>query len=367
MSHAGASGLATRTALSLSLGAGRSLGLVVGVEVLGAGQIEGRLGGQVLANSKLDLVVGVGVTEIVPESRGLVEELAATNFIPVVLGVLDAGLGLIPVGASNRPASLGNPDGLSTSSTNGSFVCAVEKSSGVLDVVALAAFVEWVLVNAKEVNGVDDGLDGGVGPSIPSVDVTDRNLAQVGTLESLLEIINEAQDGFGGVADATLVLDAGDRVTVKILTADGDTNDKISELAAILRNSLLQGANLLVDVVSARGPSTEEDVSLGVDGSFESLDGVILGVSLDVGVQANSVEGSGGALKTSSGLELGLEILLELGRSIGESGTRVEAEIVVSGVGGESQSTGNDGSRNTHVDYYRSVESSKEVGGEKKV
>lgn len=328
---------------------GRGLGLGLNgaggllVVNLVARKVEERGGGEVLGNGELHLVVGVGVTEVVPEGGDLVEEALAANLLPVLLGVLDAGLGLIPVGTLVRPASLGDPDGLTTSSSDGGIESLVEELSSVVDAVALAVLVVGVLIDTNEVNGIEDGLVGGVTPDVPGVDVAERNLGDGGVLEGLAEVVNEVDEGVGLNTDTTLVLDTSNGVTVEILATNGDTNDEVGQLRAVLLDGLLEGADLLVDGVGTGGPDTEEDLGLGVDGSLESLDGVILGVSLDVGVESDSVEVAGGGLEALSSLELSLEVGLELGLAVGEGGTGVETKVVL-GLSAHGEGTNSDGS-----------------------
>jgi len=321
---------------------------------LGAGEVEQRGRGEVLGDSKLHLVGRVRVTEVVPEGRGLVEKLGATNLVPVLLGVGDAGDGLVPVGTSGGPASLGDPDGLATSGRLGSLVGTVEQVGGVVDVVALAVLVVRVGVEAEEVDGVNDGLVGAVGPDVPGVDVADRNAAQSGVGKGLLEVADELDDDIrvgtdtGRVVDQTSLAD-----TVEILAADGDTDDKVGELLAVGVDGGLESSKLLVNVLGARGPDTEEDLGVGLDGSREGLDRVALRVGLDVGIEADGVEGAGGVDEALSGGELGQPVLLELGRVVGEGGTRIEAEVVLSGGGaGGDGANGEGNGRGTHDDGW---------------
>jgi hypothetical protein len=325
----------------LGLGLGGAGGLLI-VNLV-AREVEERGGGQVLGNGELHLVVGVGVTEVVPEGGDLVEEALAADLLPVLLGVLDAGLGLIPVGTLVRPASLGDPDGLTTSSSDGGIESLVEELSSVVDAVTLAVLVVGVLIDTDEVNGVENGLVGGVTPDVPGVDVTERNLGDGGVLEGLAEVVNEVDEGVRLNTNTTLVLDTSNGVTVEILATDGDTNDEIGQLRAVLLDGLLEGADLLVDRVGTGGPDTEEDLGLGVDGSLESLNGVILGVSLDVGVESDSVEVAWGGLEALGSLELGLEVGLELGLTVGEGGTGVETKVVL-GLSTHGEGTNSDGS-----------------------
>lgn len=311
----------------LGLGLGGGGGLVIFDAV--AREVEERLGGEVLGNGELHLVVGVGVTEVVPEGGGLVEEALAANLAPVLLGILHARNSLIPVRTSVGPAGLGNPDGLATSGGDGGIVGLVEELGSVVDAVALAVLVVRVLIDTDEVDGVEDGLVSGVTPDIPGVDVTEGNLGDGGVLEGLAEVIDEVDEGIRLNTNTTLVLDTSDGVTVEILATDGDTDDKIGQVSAVLLDGLLEGVDLLVDRVSAGGPDTEEDLGLGVDGSLESLDRVILGVGLDVGVETDGAEVTGGGLEVLSSLELSLEIGLELGLSVGEGSARVETKVVL--------------------------------------
>lgn len=339
------------TGLGLGLGVdGRAGGLLI-VNLV-AREIEERSGGEVISDGELHLVVGVGVAESVPESGGLVEEVLAANVAPVLLSVLHTRNSLIPVGTLVRPASLSDPDRLATGGGDGGLVCLVEELGSVVDAVALVVLIVGVLIHTDEIDGVEDGLVGSVAPDVPGVDVADRDLANGGTLESLLEVVDEVNEDIRLNTDTTLVLNASNGVTVEILATNGDTDDEVGQLGAVLVDSLLEGADLLVDVVSAGSPDTEEDLGLGVDGSLESLDGVILGVGLDVGVESDGAEVAGSALQVLSSLELSLEVGLELGGTVGEGGTRVETKVVL-GLNAEGEGTSSEGSGNLHVGEYR--------------
>lgn len=349
--------------LGVGLGVRVGLGLVRGVKGGRAGQVEKGRGAEILGNGKLHLVVGVGVAKVVPEGGSLAKQLAAANLVPVVFGILDASLSLIPVWADVWPASLSDPDRLSVDGTNGGLVCAIEESAGVLDVVALVIFVVGVLVDANPVDGLNHRVDGAVCPDIPGINMTNGDARERTGGKGVLEVIDEANNGVGGVADTSLVLSAGDGITVKILATNGHANDEVCELAAVLVNSLLQGAELLVNVVGARGPNSEEHIGLSIDGGLKSLNGVVLRVGLDASVESDGVEGAGGTLEALGGLKLGLKVLLELGRAVSESSARVEAEVVlVSGGGGAGEHAGKK-SRETHVDRFACRERRREGKG----
>ncbi|KAI6760866.1 hypothetical protein HG530_009726 [Fusarium avenaceum] len=324
-------------------------GLILLIVNLVAREVEERSGGEVLGNGELHLVVGVGVAEVVPEGGGLVEEVLAANVAPVLLGVLDARNSLIPIGALVGPSGLGDPDGLATGGSDGGLVRLVEELAGVFDTVALAVLIVGVLIYTNEINGVEDGLVGGVAPDVPGVDVADGDLGDGGALKGLAEVVDEVNEGVGLNTNTTLVLDTGNRVTVEILATDGNTNDEVGQVSAVLVDGLLEGADLLVDVVSARGPDTKEDLGLGIDSSLESLDGVILGVSLDVGVESDGAEVTRSGLEALGSLELGSEVGLELGLSVGEGGAGVETKVVL-GLNAHGEGSSSEGSGNLHDD-----------------
>jgi hypothetical protein len=346
----------TSGGLGLGLG-GRAGGLLLIVVNLVAREVEERSGGEVLGNGELHLVVGVGVAEVVPEGGGLVEEVLAANIAPVLLGVLHARNGLVPVRTLVGPSGLGDPDGLATGGRDGGLVRLVEELAGVFDAVALAVLIVGVLIHTDEIDGVEDGLVGGVAPDVPGVDVADGDLGDGGALEGLAEVVDEVNKGVGLNTNTTLVLDTGNRVTVEILATDGNTDDEVGQVSAVLLDGLLEGVDLLVDVVSARGPDTKEDLGLGVDGSLESLDGVILGVSLDVGVKSDGAEVTRGGLEVLGSLELGHEVGLELGLSVGEGGARVETKVVLS-LNAHGEGTSSEGSGNLHDDGLQIIDSS---------
>ena len=302
----------------------------------GAGQVEQRGGRQVLRDAKCLLVDGVGVIESVPEGGSLAEQRAAADVIPVILGVLHAGNSLIPVDTGERPTSLRNPDLLAAGNTNGRIVRRREQSRGILDGVALAVLVVGILVDTKPVNVVNDGAVGSVGPGIPGINVPNRDAGQGSVGKRLLVVLDEADNDVGTSANAGLVGGSGHAVTVQVLAADGNTDDEVGEVIAVLLNALLQSTDLVVDVGRARRPNAEEKVSLGLDGGTESLDGVVGRVGLDVGVESEGVEVAGSALEVLGSRELLGEVGLELGRVVRVGRGRVEAEPVLgSGHGGQ--------------------------------
>ncbi len=148
--------------------------------------------------------------------------------MPIVLGVVNAGDSLAPLDAGVRVAGLGHPDGLATSGGDGGIVGGVEQGARVLDVVALAVLVVGVFVNTDPINGVDNGLVGAVGPGIPRVDVADGDGGDGRVGEVALELLDEFGDDIGaGTNSIGVVLQPGDRNTVQIFAADGNTNDEV--------------------------------------------------------------------------------------------------------------------------------------------
>lgn len=338
-SAGGGAGAAGTTARGTGRGRGTSAGggLVTGaglarlggLEGGGAGEVEHGLGGQVLGDGELHGVVGVGVAESVPESGDLVEQLAAANLIPEVLGVLDAGNSQIPRLADVGPAGLGHPELLVADGGLDSVKGAVEELARVGDDVVLAVLVVGVLVNTDEVDSIDDRLVGSVDPCVPRVDMADGDVGEGCVGEPLLEVVDEAHEQLGTRADASLVLDAGGRVAVQVLGADRDANDEVRELRAVLLDAVLEGEELGVDVLHARGPDAEKDRGVGLDGGVEGLDGLRgLGVGLDVGIETDGVELAGGVLEVLGRGELLHPVLLELGGAVGKRGSRVEAEVI---------------------------------------
>lgn len=323
-----------------ALGGGGGV-LVGALDVLGAAEVVERLAVELGGEAELGLVGRVVVLLDVPEGVELAEVVAA-DLLPELLCVLGRGLGLELIRAGDGPAGLGDPDGLVAGGLEGGVHGGLEEREGVLDVVAaldldvVAVLVVGVEIDTEEVELGDEGGDGAVVPDVPGVNVANGGRLEVGVLELLARLLDELGQDIDVGTDAGLVGDTVDRHTVQVLASDGDTDNKVGELLAVLLDGLGEGGELAVDALGAGCPHAEEDLGLGLDGGLEGVNGLggLLGAGLDVGVQADGVEGARGVLELLLGLELGLEVAQGLGLAIVGGGARVEAQVLVLGGNG---------------------------------
>jgi hypothetical protein len=153
--------------------------------------------------------------------------------------------------------------------------------------------------------------------------VTDGGTAQGGAGDGgadLVDVVNE----LGGLnTDTSVGLDTGLRVTVKILAADGDTDDELGEVLTVGVNGGLESGDL-VGHATTGGPETEEKGNLFLDGGGDSLNGAVGGATLDHGVKAGTGEGIVSTNEVLGSVELGLEVGLRLDSAVNLGGTVVE-------------------------------------------
>jgi hypothetical protein len=111
--------------------------------------------------------------------------------------------------------------------------------------------------------------------------MTDGRILEAAALDGLADLLDVVDKGGGTSTNKLTSLAADGRVTVEILTADGNTGDKTVELVAVLVNRLLEGLDLIVEGLRAsRGPDTEENAGLSLDGSRNGRDWLVIGVAL---------------------------------------------------------------------------------------
>jgi hypothetical protein len=136
----------------------------------------------------------------------------------------------------------------------------------------------------------------------------------------LVDVVNK----LGGFDTRTSVgLGTDDRVTVEIFTADGDTDDEVSEGIAVCGDGRLEGSDLVAHVTTG-SPETKEKSGLLLDGSRDGRDGAVGCATLNHGVQTGTSEGIVGSDEVLSSRELGLEVTLGLKAAIDLEGTVVE-------------------------------------------
>jgi hypothetical protein len=234
--------------------------------------------------------------------------------------------------ASNRVdcvlTSLGDPHVLAACDTLGGRESAAEETAGALDGVVVLGLVKGESVDGEKVDIVNDSLVRCVDPRSPGINVGDLDLSKSSACELAASSLDELHDLLRAVTNTRLVLDTGLRHTVEILATDRDTDDEISQLRSVLLDRSLEGVQLVVDVVGARRPDTEKQLRVRRDSGGESGDRlwVLLGTSLDVGVQADGGEVARRALKILGCLELLLKVGLSLRLASIVSGSSVEAK-----------------------------------------
>lgn len=84
--------------------------------------------------------------------------------------------------------------------------------------------------------------------------------------------LDVVDDVVGVLANTGLGGDTSGRVTVEILTTDGDTNNQAGEVRTVGRDGGLQGGDFVVESVT-RGPETEEKSGVCCNGGGNSGNG----------------------------------------------------------------------------------------------
>ncbi len=151
---------------------------VDGIEGGRAGEVELGVVERSVVMANLTLLSGLESRRLYQKVGTLLKSLRQPTLVPEVLGVVDAGDGLVPVGAGGGPAGLGHPHRLAVDGGGDGIEGAVEEMARVLDVVGLTAFVEGVLVDADPVDGIQHSLVAGVAPDVPGVDVADGDIGE---------------------------------------------------------------------------------------------------------------------------------------------------------------------------------------------
>jgi len=115
-------------------------------------------------------------------------EVGASDFIPVGLCVCGAWNGLILGLSAHWPSSLGDPNRLAS---NGSLSCSqrsIEQTLAIIDAVGHCVLEIWVCVHSDEVAGINDSVDPTFGPGSPGINVTNWNVGQARTLDSITNL-----------------------------------------------------------------------------------------------------------------------------------------------------------------------------------
>lgn len=249
-----------------------------GVGNTGAGQVVERGGGQLFANDT-EARVGPVVLEDVPPGVDLAEEELATNLVPISLGVLCGSNGKVLGRTGQRPASLGDPVRLVASNSQNLLNGLLEEVLGIINAVGVGGLVEGVGIETEPVNSFDDGGVGRVGPGVPGIDVTNWDVSPGSAGNGVADSLDVGNNGVWALTDTSIGLNASRRVTVEILTANGDTNNQVSHLGAVGGDGALQSVNFVIKAGTG-GPQTKEQGGVGGDGSGDGFNGAIGGTVL---------------------------------------------------------------------------------------
>lgn len=153
--------------------------------------------------------------------------------------------------------------------------------------------------------------------------MADGGAAQGSTGDGGADLVDVVDKLCGFDTETGVGLDTSDGVTVKILTADGDTDDQVCEGIAVGGDSGCEGSNLVAHVTTG-SPETEEKSGLLLDSRGDGLNGAVGSATLDHGVQTGTSEGIVGSNEVLSSSKLGLEVGLGLEAAINLESTVVE-------------------------------------------
>jgi hypothetical protein len=189
-------------------------------------------------------------------------------------------------------------------------------------------------IEPNPIDSIDNSTVATIDPIVPGVDVANsssRGSSASDHRASTLDIIDK---DIRALTNSTIVLDALHGGPVKILGANRDTNDQVSQSTAVLLDSRAQSIKLILeDFAASRSPQSQEETGIGVDGSLNGRDRSVGGATLDHGVQTSRRETRGVGKILSTG-EFGLEVSLLLPRAICERIAVVEALGYALGSGG---------------------------------
>lgn len=122
----------------------------------------------------------ISVLDSEPPGVGLAEQWAS-NLIPVGLGIVCRWHSKVRSRATDRPSSLGDPDGLSICCGLCDIEGIIKEGYSAIDAIGLCGLVVWVSVHSDPVASLNDGRIRSIDPSSPCVDVTDENFTQRST------------------------------------------------------------------------------------------------------------------------------------------------------------------------------------------
>ena len=222
------------------------------------------------------LGIGVGINKSVPVYISLSEK-GATDFVPVSLGVLDAGSCCRGLLSTNWPSGLSDDDLLAFRSAFGDGQCIPEKGRSVLDAIGLGGLEVWEGVHAEEINRLNDGGVGTVLPCSPRIDVSDGDLGQRGSGNCCTNLLDIAGEFCGSGSDTErVVFQSGGGDSVQIFTSYRDTVDPAGELLSVLCDGILQSSDLVVDDLgTGRSPHSQHELDVLVNRGGNGRDGIV--------------------------------------------------------------------------------------------
>lgn len=160
----------------------------------------------------------------------------------------------------------------------------------------MLCLVEWECVNGEEVDFVNDSLVGPIDPGSPRVHMGDFDALQRRVCKTLTRRLDEANNGLGTVADSSFGSPAGLGIAVQVLAANREADNEVCQARAVLLDGRAECFQLIVDVVGARCPDSQEQFGVGGYGGCEGANGRVGSLPLDVGVQADGVKVAGRTL-----------------------------------------------------------------------
>lgn len=262
---------------------------------------------------------------VVPEIHALVEKRAG-NILPVDTSVFSIGLSSALSRSRDGPTGLRDPDRLSLRNVLGLLESIVESGVGATNAVVVLNLPEGVGINTQKVEVGDNVSVARVVVCGPSVDMSNRLSGQTGTCDGFSDFL-DVVDQLARLSTRVrlAVLNGSRRDAVQVLASHRDTAYQVGESRAVLGNGVLEGGDFVVDNRrSGRSPDTQQEFSLGVDGSLDSRDDIAGSSVLDHGVQTSTVELAVGAGQLLSSFELVLEIDILLGLLVAKESTVVE-------------------------------------------
>lgn len=93
---------------------------------------------------------------------------------------------------------------------------------------------------------------------------------EAGALDGIADLVDVVDNGVGISTDVRSRSDALGAVAVEVLASDGDSINDAGEIGAVLLDGACKGSQLALECrLTTRSPETEQQRSLGVDGSLD--------------------------------------------------------------------------------------------------